>query len=271
MNLALKANPLQTFLLASQKPNVEILIRKPPFILKTADTPEELEAAYRLRARVFFEESGNPALSEVDIDEFDRDCDHIVIIDERSGTLVGTYRVRSTVHHSTFYSAGEFDLRPILNLPGEKMELGRAAVHPEFRSGSVISILWRGIASYALKSQSNHLFGCSSVFTTDHLEAARVHLFLKKSGAHSVNADTRPTEDYKIQNFSKFVDFLEPRFSDEDMKIAEAAIPTLFHAYLRMGAKVCGEPALDAEFNCIDFLTLLDLEKLNRMFRRFQY
>jgi putative hemolysin len=33
-------------------------------------------------------------------------------------------------------------------------------------------------------------------------------------------------------------------------------------AYLTLGARLCGKPALDLEFKTIDFLTLLDLEKL---------
>jgi putative hemolysin len=36
----------------------------------------------------------------------------------------------------------------------------------------------------------------------------------------------------------------------------------LLRAYLTIGAKICGPPALDREFQTIDFLTLVDLEKL---------
>jgi putative hemolysin len=39
-------------------------------------------------------------------------------------------------------------------------------------------------------------------------------------------------------------------------------IPKLLRAYLSIGAKICGPPALDREFKTIDFLTLLDLESL---------
>jgi putative hemolysin len=38
------------------------------------------------------------------------------------------------------------------------------------------------------------------------------------------------------------------------------SIPKLLRAYLSVGAKICGPPALDREFKTIDFLTLLDLE-----------
>jgi putative hemolysin len=39
-------------------------------------------------------------------------------------------------------------------------------------------------------------------------------------------------------------------------------IPKLLRAYLTIGAKICGPPALDRQFKTIDFLTLLDLQVL---------
>jgi putative hemolysin len=39
-------------------------------------------------------------------------------------------------------------------------------------------------------------------------------------------------------------------------------VPKLLRAYLSIGAKICGSPALDQDFKTIDFLTLLDLRSL---------
>jgi len=39
----------------------------------------------------------------------------------------------------------------------------------------------------------------------------------------------------------------------------EVQIPKLLRAYLTLGAKICGPPALDPHFKTIDFLTWLDL------------
>ena len=39
-------------------------------------------------------------------------------------------------------------------------------------------------------------------------------------------------------------------------------VPKLMAAYLALGARICGEPALDREFGTIVFLTWLDLESL---------
>ena len=38
--------------------------------------------------------------------------------------------------------------------------------------------------------------------------------------------------------------------------------PKLMSAYFSIGAKICSEPALDAEFKTIDFLTLVDIQAL---------
>ena len=49
----------------------------------------------------------------------------------------------------------------------------------------------------------------------------------------------------------------------EDVKV-----PKLLRAYMTLGAKICGPPALDRQFKTIDFLTLLDLEALHPLIRQ---
>jgi len=39
-------------------------------------------------------------------------------------------------------------------------------------------------------------------------------------------------------------------------------LPKLLEAYLALGARICGPPALDRKFKTINFLTLLDLKTL---------
>ena len=41
---------------------------------------------------------------------------------------------------------------------------------------------------------------------------------------------------------------------------AAPRIPRLLSAYLALGARICGAPAIDREFRTIDFLTWLDIE-----------
>jgi putative hemolysin len=60
---------------------------------------------------------------------------------------------------------------------------------------------------------------------------------------------TRPTAQYAM-----------PRRKGEP---TPAQAPKLLRAYLTIGAKICGPPAIDREFRTIDFLTMLDLQTLH--------
>jgi len=44
--------------------------------------------------------------------------------------------------------------------------------------------------------------------------------------------------------------------------LREADLATECRTYLELSAKMCGPPAIDPEFRTIDFLTLLDLERI---------
>jgi len=54
----------------------------------------------------------------------------------------------------------------------------------------------------------------------------------------------------------------------EQLAAEAVQIPKLLRAYLTLGAKICGPPALDRQFKTIDFLTLLDLERLHPLARQ---
>jgi len=45
-------------------------------------------------------------------------------------------------------------------------------------------------------------------------------------------------------------------------------IPRLFRTYLRIGAKVCGPPAIDRQFGTIDYFVIMDVEELSPFSRR---
>jgi putative hemolysin len=47
-----------------------------------------------------------------------------------------------------------------------------------------------------------------------------------------------------------------------------AEAPALIRAYLRVGAKVCGEPSWDPDFNTADFVMLLGLDSMNPRYLR---
>ncbi len=65
--------------------------------VRLARTREELETALRLRFEVFnlelHEGLAESFFTGLDEDEFDRFCDHLIVVDELTGKTVGTYRM----------------------------------------------------------------------------------------------------------------------------------------------------------------------------------
>jgi putative hemolysin len=51
-------------------------------------------------------------------------------------------------------------------------------------------------------------------------------------------------------------------------RAASAELPPLIKGYLRLGGKICGEPALDPEFNTADFLVWVSLDDIPPKYAR---
>ena len=154
-----------------------------------------------------------------------------------------------------FYSEREFDFSPYKQLGNSVIELGRACVHRDHRSSEVLYLLWRGIAQVCHPpswSLSDRLFLADLARPGAWYGCLRSH-----AGAlGGVAATHRPAA----------------RLCDAPVSTDNASdkIPKLLRAYLAVGAKICGPPAIDREFKTIDFLTLMDLEALHpRVYARF--
>ena len=193
-----------------------------------------------------------------DTDEFDGICDHLIVEHTGTGEIVGTYRLQTGEMASAnagFYSEREFDFSPYKRLGNCVIELGRACVHRDHRSSDVLYLLWRGIAQYAIKHGGRYLIGCSSLTSQDQAHGTAVYGAMRE---HLVDPHLRTTPQ---------PGFAMPLTLRED---ASDTIPRLLRAYLAVGAKICGPPAIDREFKTIDLLTFMDLETLHpRVYARF--
>ena len=243
-------------------PHVRIRVENARYILKTIDQVSELESALKLRGSVFSEEYGVEGMDgKLDIDSYDFLCDHLVIVDKRDGSVVGTYRILCSKFTNRFYSQSEFNLDGFLAIPGIKMELGRACIAKEHRRGAVINLLWRGIVRYAIETGSEYLFGCSSVKTESPSVAQNLIETLKSKQAHVDRWEVSPLAKYQFQNSVESNG--DPKASDETVEI-----PALFQSYLNAGAVAVGDPAHDAEFHCIDLFTVLRLSDLTATYEK---
>ncbi|MNJ93335.1 hypothetical protein D3C87_110140 [compost metagenome] len=254
------------------KPKVEIHAEVGPFLLKTVSNSEELREALALRYQVFHREMiGKSREQGIDVDEYDFDCDHLIIIDKKSGKIVGTYRMNCSLFGRDFYSAREFNISKIMSHPGVKLELGRACIHKDFRRGIVISLLWRGIADYMVATQAQLLFGCASIKTQDPRQAALLYRHFVQEGRVTEDFLAPPTMSYGMPGFDLWVRSQPAELTSEEKVEAETLLPPLCRAYMKVGAFVGGAPAWDWEFKCIDFLTILRRDDLNRtLWKRFK-
>jgi len=234
--------------------------------LRFAESDEDREAIFRLRFLVFNLELGEGLQSAYgtghDIDEFDSICDHLIVEHRSNRQVVGTYRLQAgqvAARNLGYYGAREFDFLPYETIRDSLIELGRACIHRRHRSFEVLSLLWRGIARYALDRKARYLIGCSSLTLQCLQEGSDMYWRLQEFLVDPA-LRTNPWPRFSIP-----IDASPPQVCQIDP-------PRLLRTYLSIGAQICGAPAIDREFGTIDFLTLLDLEKLgtNTRFRFLQ-
>lgn len=247
-------------------PKVKIFIERERYIIKTAENNEDLIKALKLRHEVFYKELLNKNLFlGIDYDRFDLKCDHLILIDKRTGKFFATYRFNSSKFTKKFYSATEFTLDRVNALGGNKLELGRACVHHDYRNGLSVALLWRGLTEYMKATDTRYCFGCSSVMTTDKNDIAAIHKVLMKTSPGPEDLKIRGKGKFKIRNFRALVDAVTP---EDEQRVADM-VPPLIKLYTNMGATICGEPAFDKKFKCVDYFTFFDLDKPNMFKKKF--
>jgi putative hemolysin len=222
-----------------------------PYTLMVATDDAQVRAAQRLRHQVFADELGATLHSTVpglDVDLFDGYCDHLVIRDEASKAVVGTYRMLPPGRTARLYSDGEFRLAPLAALRPALVETGRSCVHPDHRTGAVINLMWAGIARYMLLSGHRWLAGCASVPLAD-IDGVWAQVRTRHLAPPALRVS--PRDPWPVS---------EPASS--------GAVPPLLRGYLRLGAWVCGPPAHDPDFGVADLFVLLSLDRVDPRYLR---
>ncbi|EKE18237.1 MAG: hypothetical protein ACD_10C00073G0001 [uncultured bacterium] len=233
--------------------------RRPSLAVGFARSQGDILEAQRLRYRVFAGEMGANLPSRtpgVDHDVFDPYCDHLVVRDTQSSEIVGTYRILSpeNARQVGYYSENEFDLTRLQHLRSRLVEIGRSCVHPDYRTGATISLLWSGLAQYMSERGYDYLMGCASISMADGGHAA-ASLYNRLAEEH-----LGPLE-YRV-----FPRCPLPLAALQQDLAAET--PPLIKGYLRAGAWICGEPAWDPDFNTADLPILLPMAKVSSRYAK---
>jgi len=244
------------------------LVRTSTLEVKLATSFAEIDRAMRLRFEVFNLELQEGLRSSYDkgydSDPYDAYCDHLIVKEIASDSVVGTYRLlrKSRAEKQIgFYSENEFDLSNLLKLPGDLLELGRSCIAASHRTFATISLLWSAIGQYAYEKNISHMFGCASLHRSDIEEVQPIYSYLRARHYAPEKYRVWPLPSCRMEIKDEVEDKLNAR---EVLR----NIPPILKGYLRTGAIVCGPPAYDVEFGTADVFVLLEMEKMAGRYRQ---
>ena len=252
--------------LETQKDPVSAKVEKSRsgLIVQWAKHQDEVREAQCLRYNVFATEMGARLKDSIpghDIDLFDDFCEHLIIRDDVTQQVIGTYRVLTPVQAKRIgstYSDLEFDLTRLRAYRERMVELGRSCVHPEHRHGGVIMALWGALAEFMVRNKLDVMIGCASIpmlhqGVVSGEVAASIWHQLKQTHLADIEYQVRPRLALPLDNWEVNATF-EP--------------PALIKGYLRLGAKVLGAPAWDPDFNTADLPMLMKINDMPPRYRK---
>jgi len=242
--------------------------------VRIAESESEIEAAQRLRYRVFYEEMAAAPTPQMrserrDFDKYDAFCDHLLVVDRNmrdeqgQPVVVGTYRLlrgEVAAEHGGFYTSSEFDLTPMLDVspPGTRfLELGRSCVLKSHRAkASTMQLLWRGNQLYIERHGIEVMFGCASFAGTDPaahaLPLSYLHHFHSAPEGFRIRA--RPELYVEMNRMPK--EAIDP-------KDALRTLPTLVKGYIRIGAFIGDGAVIDKQFGTTDVLIYFPVSRID--------
>ena len=238
------------------------------FVTSWARNLDEVREAQALRQAVFGVEMGatlRTLVPGLDADIFDDFCEHLLVREVATNTVIGTYRVLTPTQAKRIggtYTDEEFDLTRLRDLRSQMVEVGRSCVHPAYRNGGVILALWRALTQFMRSNGLNIMIGCGTIplrVTALPNEPFGGHI-AASVWAHVASSHMAPIAHRVIPRTPLPLDNFEVDPSIQP--------PALINAYLRMGAKVMGPPAWDADFNAADLPLILNLNELAPRYRR---
>ena len=245
--------------------------------IRLAESEDEVWAAQALRYRVFYQDMMAQPTAEMaalkrDFDRFDEFCDHLLVLrhpdpEEGHGAapeVIGTYRILrrdSAERCGRFYTSDEYDIAALLKYPAGIMEVGRSCVHPDFRNGTTMSLLWRGLADYSVHHKIDLMFGCASLPGTEP-PANRLAL------AYLHRHHLAPQELRVRALSSRYVAMADESLNAAALREGWRYLPPLIKGYLRLGGYVGEGAVIDHAFGTTDVCIIVNVVALARKYSR---
>jgi L-ornithine Nalpha-acyltransferase len=251
--------------------------------VRLALSSQEIDSAQALRYRVFYEEMGATPTPEMaarhrDFDRFDAHCDHLLVIDhmrKNKNPIIGTYRLirRATADKcGGFYSSSEYNIEPLIQYPGEILELGRSCIDSEYRTGPVMQILWRGLTAYVFQHDVRLMFGCASLPGTDPqaLALPLSYLHYHHLAPPALRAKALPERYIDMRLIPR--EAFDPNVAFDTMKLdprnGSNSLPPLIKGYIRVGGFVGEGAVIDDQFNTTDVCIIVKTDLITSRYRR---
>ena len=243
------------------------------FEVRLAQSAAEIDAAQALRYRVFYEEmTAHPtpemAAQRRDFDVYDKVCDHLLVLDRRRGEgpegIVGTYRLirrAAAAKIGRFYSSAEYDIQPMIDYPGEVLEVGRSCIEKDARNTATMQMLWRGIALYSFHYDIRVMFGCASLPGSDPSQHAMAMSYL-------YHHHLAPPEIRVRALASRYVKMDVQAPGSYDPRKAMARVAPLIKGYLRLGGFIGDGAVIDSQFDTTDVFIIVKTELVTEKYIR---
>ena len=251
--------------------------------VRLATTRDDVDAAQALRYRVFYEEMGAMPTAEMaerkrDFDIYDEHCDHLLVVDHaRTGSsqVIGTYRLirrEAAAKCGGFYSCSEYDISRILEYPGEILELGRSCIDAEYRTGTVMQILWRGLSAYIFRYDVKLMFGCASLpgdQPADHALPLS-YLYYHHLAPPALRTKALPERYVDMKMLPR--EAFDPNVAFDTMKLdprnGSNSLPPLIKGYIRVGGFVGDGAVIDHQFNTTDVFIIVKTDLITSRYIR---
>lgn len=243
------------------QPKLEFEVIVGDFMIRTARTVADLKGLVQLRHHSFLEDFlPNQESKDYDFDAYDVMADHVLVKHIPSKEVIGAYRVISSTYSNKFYNQEQFIIDGLLKRPGIKIELSRACIHKDFRNGSTLNLVWRGISQYVKEVNAEYIFGCSSVKSISPrlCQSMFWHLY-PYFFSDEFNVTILP--NFQFPTEIEAAEILPYEVVDDQ-------VPALLKSYLKAGAQICSKPALDISLQCADFFTVLNMNNITESYKK---
>lgn len=243
--------------------------------------PHIIREIGRLR-EITFREVGEGTNRSIDLDQYDIFYNHLIIWDNISKKVVGSYRIGkgkdiiNQYGNKGFYMSSLFRIKKGFNPVLEKsFELGRSFIVKDYqRHPLALFMLWKGIFWYLMKNPDHkYLIGpvsISNVFS-DRSKSLIVQFMEGKYFDSSISTYIKPRKKFKIsagmmKNNRLILESVADNIKALDLYINELqpslSIPVLMKKYLQMNGKIIGFNVDPGFNNCLDCLMLVNISDI---------